>query len=226
MYSGIEIITASLITVKIAGIATLVSLLVAIFLIWVINNCRASSVAKIILEVLIYLPLVLPPTVMGFYLLLLLSRQSFVGKLLLEVSNTEVIFTPTAAVIAAATAALPIIYKTIASFLESVEAKVLDAAKIDGASGQEIFWFIQLPLAFKGIMVGLFLAFLRACGEFGATLMVAGNIPGKTQTLSLAIWSSVVNGQYGQANLMAALLALVSLMVIVIMRFVNGKVPF
>ena len=136
------------------------------------------------------LPLVLPPTVVGFFLLLLLGRHGPLGALLLRFGAT-VVFSWPATVIAAAVVSFPLMYLTARAALEQVDAHVLEAARTLGASEWRLFGEITLPLAWPGVLAGTILSFARALGEFGATLMVAGNIPGKTETIPIAIYFAV-----------------------------------
>lgn len=200
------VLIATGISLKISGVATLLALITGGVLAWVLQGRHSKR--AIVLESLISLPLVLPPTVLGFYLLLLLGKQGVIGRLI----PINIIFTPTAAVLAAAIAGMPIIFKSLKSIFEMTDPDLIGAARLD-ASEWQILWLIRLPLAYKGIAAGTMLAFLRSLGEFGATFMVAGNIPGRTQTLSLAIWSSVMTGDMLTAHLIAILLGLLCLFI-------------
>lgn len=139
-------------------------------------------------EALFTLPLVLPPVVTGFLLLLLIGRQGPLGRFLADNFHTAIIFTPWAAVLAGTVVAFPLMYQTTKAALAGVDPHLEDAARTLGAGEWRVFWTITLPLAWPGLVAGLVLSFARALGEFGATIMVAGNIPGKTQTLPLAIY--------------------------------------
>lgn len=151
---------------------------------------------KALIDGLFTLPLVLPPTVVGFFLLLLLGKNGIFGQLQLGIS---VIFSWAATVIAATVVAFPLMYKTALGAFTQIDPNLLCAARTLGASEWTIFWKITLPLALPGIMAGTILAFARALGEFGATLMLAGNIPGKTQTIPIAIFFAVEGGEINQA---------------------------
>lgn len=200
-----EILVPGFLSLKIAGLATIIALLWGGCFAWLLFG--KYSFWSTLLESLILLPLVLPPTVTGFYLLTILGRTGAVGRLVNGFLNLDLIFTPTAAVIAASVAAVPIVYKSCKSFLKIVPLEVLEAARLDGATEIQLLFQIRLPLAAQGVLAGMMLAFLRALGEFGATFMVAGNIPGKTQTLSLSIWGAIMSGDLIKAHLIAALLA-------------------
>lgn len=165
---------------------------------------------KGLVDVLVNLPLALPPTVLGYYLLLLIGREGPVGQLTRALWGSTLIFTPAAAVLAAAVVSLPLFVQTARNALEAVGAEVYEAAQVDGAGGWVLFRHISLPLAWPGIWTGVLLAWARSLGEFGATLMVAGNLPGRTQTMALAIYSAVQAGQEPTAHLLASLLTAVA----------------
>jgi molybdate transport system permease protein len=151
---------------------------------------RQTSPAMVLLDGIFLLPLVLPPTVIGFFLLLLFGRNGPFGKLLLRFGAT-VVFSWPATVIAAAVVAFPLMYLTARAALEQVDKHFLQAARTLGASEWRVFREVALPLAWPGVLAGTVLSFARALGEFGATLMLAGNIPGKTETIPIAIYFAV-----------------------------------
>ncbi|WP_293338978.1 molybdate ABC transporter permease subunit [Microcoleus sp. CAWBG58] len=153
---------------------------------------------KALIEGIFISPLVLPPTVVGFLLLLLFGRNSAIGQFLLKFDLT-IIFTWQAAVITATVVSFPLMYKTALGSFEQIDTNLLNAARTLGASEWTVFWRIMLPLAWPGILAGTILAFARALGEFGATLMLAGNIPGQTQTIPMAIYFAVESGDMRQA---------------------------
>lgn len=159
---------------------------------------RISFRGKLVLETVIYLPLVLPPTVVGYYLLFVLGRGSF----LVEQLKIELLFTWQAAALASMVVGLPLMVQSARAAFEEVEPEVEGAARVDGAAEWQVWWYVTLPLARRGILAGLILSSARALGEFGATLMIAGNIPGRTQTLPLAIYDAVQARRYDDANLM------------------------
>jgi molybdate transport system permease protein len=163
---------------------------------------------------------VLPPTVLGYYLIVLIGRQGWLGRWLQETWGISLIFTWQGAVLAAAVVSLPLIFKSARAAFEEVNPELENAARTLGLSETAVFFRVSLPLAWRGIMAGAMLAFARAMGEFGATLMVAGNLPGKTQTLSLAIYSAV---QAGNDTLALALVLLTSGACIVIL-VTSGKI--
>lgn len=149
-----------------------------------------KSAGMAVIDGVFLLPLVLPPTVVGFFLLLLLGRNGPIGKLLLRFGAT-IVFSWPATVIAAAVVAFPLMYLTARAALEQVDPQFLQAARTLGASEWRVFRQVELPLAWPGVLAGTILSFARALGEFGATLMVAGNIPGRTATIPIAIYFAV-----------------------------------
>jgi len=151
---------------------------------------RRTGPAMALVDGVCLLPLVLPPTVVGFFLLLLFGRNGPLGKLLLSLGAT-VVFSWPATVIAASVVAFPLMYLTARAALEQVDSRFLEAARTLGASEWRVFWAVALPLAWPGVLAGTILSFARALGEFGATLMLAGNIPGKTATIPIAIYFAV-----------------------------------
>ncbi len=211
-----EVMESIGITLRIALPATLLAVVAGGGLAWLLAGRRSTPAA--VVEMLICLPLVLPPTIMGFYLLTLLGREGLVGGPMHRWLDTGIIFTPMAAVVAAWAAATPIVFKTLKAAMETVDADLLGAARLDGASEWRLLLSIRLPLAGKALLAGTLLALLRAMGEFGATLMVAGNIPGKTQTLSLAIWGAVMTGEHVKAHVLAVTLCVLCLGVVLTVR--------
>lgn len=159
---------------------------------------RVSFRGKLVLETVIYLPLVLPPSVVGYYLLFVLGRGSF----LVEQLHINLLFTWQAAAFASMVVGLPLMVQTARAAFEEVEPETEEAARVDGAAEWQVWWHVTLPIARRGILAGLILSAARALGEFGATLMVAGNIPGRTQTLPLAIYDAVQARRYDDANVM------------------------
>jgi molybdate ABC transporter permease protein len=154
---------------------------------------RSRQVARAWIDGVLTLPLVLPPTVVGFFLLLLLGRRSFIGHALEQI-GVVIVFSWPATVIAATVVAFPLMYRTTLGAFEQVNPNLLDAARTLGASEGTVFRRVLLPMAAPGVLAGTVLAFARAMGEFGATLMLAGNIPGRTQTMPIAIFSAAEGG--------------------------------
>ncbi|MGE8000645.1 molybdate ABC transporter permease subunit [Lysinibacillus sp. NPDC093190] len=154
---------------------------------------------KLFLETVLLLPLVLPPTVVGFLLIIIFGKNSVLGNLITWLFNQPVMFTWWAAVIASTVVAFPLMYQSARTGFESVDVDIENAARVDGANGWQVFFFISIPLALKSIVSGGILSFTRALGEFGATLMFAGNLPGKTQTTPLAIYMAIGSGNMSLA---------------------------
>ncbi|MEG4007036.1 molybdate ABC transporter permease subunit [Microcoleus sp. Pol11C1] len=173
---------------------------------------------KALIEGILISPLVLPPTVVGFLLLLLFGRNGAIGQFLLQFDLT-IIFTWQAAAITATVVSFPLMYKTALGAFEQIDANLLNAARTLGASEWEVFWRIMLPLAWPGILAGTILAFARALGEFGATLMLAGNIPGQTQTIPMAIYFAVEAGDMRQAAIWVLIILSISLSVLTAVNF-------
>lgn len=178
-----------------------------------------------LLDAVITLPLVLPPTVTGYYLIVLLGRRGLIGSYLYDLTGWSVVFTWWAAVIAAAVMALPLMVKSARAAIESVNPQYELASYTLGKGKTETFLRITLPLARRGILAGVVLSFARALGEFGATLMLAGNIPGQTQTMPLAIYESVIAGEGRQAQTLAVILTAVSLTAIYLTNKLAGSKP-
>jgi molybdate transport system permease protein len=160
---------------------------------------RHSFRGKIILDTLFMLPLVLPPTVVGFLLIVIFGINSPVGEVIETLFQQTIIFTWWAAVIAATVVSFPLMYQSVKTGILSVDKVIEDAARADGANELKVFLYITIPLALKSIIAGVILSFTRALGEFGATIMFAGNIPGKTQTLPIAIYIALDTGQMTMA---------------------------
>ena len=189
-------------SLKVAGLATVFSCITAILAAWMLARRRGPLPA--VLDALCSLPLVLPPTVLGYYLILLLGRQGALGSWLAHL-GVNLIFSWQGAVVAATVVVFPLIYKSARAALEAVDENLEKAARTLGASEWRIFVTVSLPLAWRGLMAGAMLAFARGMGEFGATLMIAGNIPGKTQTLALAIYDAFQAGNDQRATLLVLL---------------------
>lgn len=197
-----------LLSLRVALLATAIGLGPGLLLAWLLAFGRFRG--RQVLDIAINLPLALPPTVMGYYLLALIGRSGPVGRLVRALGGGSLVFTVTAAVTAATVVSLPLLVQSARTSLEEVPAEVLEAAAVDGASRWHLLRYMLLPLAWPGIWTGLLLAFARALGEFGATLMVAGNIPGKTQTIPLAIYTAIQAGRMGEGNRLSLVLVAVA----------------
>ena len=208
-----EHFSALWLSVKVSVVATALNAVIGIPLAYVMARRRFWGRAAV--DVLVTLPLVLPPTVTGYYLIVLLGRRGVLGAPLYAATGWSVAFTWYAAVIAATVMALPLLVRTARVAIESVDQNLERAAFTLGRAEWRTALEVTLPLARNGILAGLVLAFARALGEFGATLMLAGNIPGKTQTLPLSIYTAVQTGEAGQALTLVAMLTLLSCVVVV-----------
>ena len=203
---------ALLLSLKVAGLATAIDLVLGVAVGWLLARRRFPG--REFLDTVLTLPMVLPPTVLGYYLLVLIGRRGWLGGWLHDTFGINLIFTWQGAVIAASVVAFPLVFKPARAAFEAVDGQLEQAARILGMKEAAVFFRITLPLAWRGIMAGLLLAFARALGEFGATLMVAGSIPGKTQTLSIAIYEAVQAGQDDTANLLVLITSLVCIAVL------------
>jgi molybdate transport system permease protein len=167
--------------------------------------------AKELCDAVLTLPMVLPPTVTGYYLIVLLGKRGLLGRYLYGLTGWTLAFTWQGAVVAAGVMALPIMVKSARAALESVDARYETVSFSLGKGEFETFFRVTMPLALRGLLAGLILSFARALGEFGATLMLAGNIPGKTQTMPLAIFEAFIAGEDRQAHLLALILTFTSI---------------
>ncbi|SFU80843.1 molybdate ABC transporter permease subunit [Pseudoduganella namucuonensis] len=201
-------------SLKVALWATLLDVVFGVALGYLL--ARARFPGRDTLDALLTLPMVMPPTVLGYYLLVIIGRNGPVGSWLQHNFGINLIFTWQAAVIAAAVVAFPLVLKASRSAFETVDTQLEDAARVLGVSAFGVFLRVTLPLAWRGVLAGTLLAFARSMGEFGATLMVAGSIPGKTQTLSIAVYEAVQAGQDDTANLLVIITSVTCVLVLVL----------
>jgi molybdate transport system permease protein len=200
-------------TLKVAGFATLLALLTGGLCGFLL--ARYSFRGRDVLDAVCTLPMVMPPTVLGYYLIVIIGRRGWVGGWLHETFGVNLMFTWQGAVLASAVVAFPLVFKSARAAFEGVDRQLENAARTLGSSELRVFLRVTLPLAWRGILAGTMLAFARAMGEFGATLMVAGNIPGKTQTLSLAVYDAVQAGQDDLANFLVVVTSIVCVLILV-----------
>ena len=198
-------------SLRVAGLATLLSLALGLWLAWLLANREFRG--KEVVDAVVTLPLVLPPTVLGYYLLVVLGRLSPLGRAWEAVFGAPLVFTWQAAVVASTVHALPLLVKTARAALESVDRGYEKAARNLGASEWRVFWRISLPLARRAVLASVVLAFARSLGDFGATLMVAGNIPGRTQTAAVAIYDAVESGNTLLARTLVLLISAIGILV-------------
>lgn len=194
---------------RVALIATALALITGVALGWVL--ARRRFVGREALDAIVTLPLVLPPTVLGYYLLVLLSINSPVGRAIKATTGLQFVFTWKGAVLAAMVGALPLVVKTSRAAISTVSEQLEDAARTFGKSEWQIFWRITLPLSSRGIIAAAMLAFARSLGDFGATLMIAGNIPGRTQTAAIAIYDATQAGRDDYALTLVVILSVITL---------------
>lgn len=193
---------------QVALVATVFSIVFGCAFAYLIS--RRSFAGREALDVLLTLPLVLPPTVTGYILLVLLGINGLLGKYIYAMTGYTILFTWQAAALCSFVVSLPLMYKTARAAFESVDTKLVQASYTLGHSELNTFFRVVLPLSRRGVIAGTILAFARALGEFGATLMLAGNIPGRTDTMPLAIYADVASGEWSRAWGMVALFALMS----------------
>ena len=209
-------------TLKVAACATAIAMAAGVACGLFIARTRWSG--RRLLESLLMLPLVLPPTVLGFYLIVLLGRNSALGGWMDKTLGIQLMFTWQGAVIAAAVVAFPLVFSAARAAFEGIDGQLEKAARVLGAGELKVFVQVSLPLAMRGITAGTLLAFARAMGEFGATLMIAGNIPGKTQTLSLAVYDAVLTGNDALANTLVLLMSVLCIVILVVAgRLLNPR---
>jgi molybdate transport system permease protein len=203
-------------SLRVAFLSTAVALACGLWLAYVLANREFKG--KEVLDAAVTLPLVLPPTVLGYYLLVLIGRSSWIGRAWEEVFGSPLVFTWKAAVIAALLHSLPLLVKSARAALESVDHSYERAARNLGASEWRLFWRVTLPLAQRSILAATALAFARSLGDFGVTLMVAGAIPGSTQTISVAIFNAVESGNMTLAGTLAVVISAVALIILTLAK--------
>lgn len=200
-------------SLRVAFLATVVSLVLGLAIAWWLS--RAEFRGKDFVESIVMLPLILPPTVLGYYLLVAVGRHSFINTVLHETLGVNLVFTWQGAVLAASVASLPLFIRSAQASLEAVDRNLVNVARTLGQSELQIFRRVSLPLAWRGILSGVVLAFTRALGDFGTTLMVAGNIPGRTQTAPIAIYDAVATGKQTTANILVLIVTAVAVVVLI-----------
>ncbi len=209
-------------TLRVSFTATVCSVALGLLVAWVLARKRFP--AKNLVDALLMQPLVIPPTVLGYYLLVAFGRGSWLGAFLESKLGVTLVFTWQGAVLAATVASMPLFVKPARAAIESVDRQLENAARLLGRGEWAVFRTITLPLAWRGIVAGAVMAFARAVGDFGTTLMVAGNIPGRTQTVSIAIYDAVQAGDQGRANALVLLVTVFSVAVLwFVSRFTAGR---
>lgn len=214
---------ALVLTLKVAGWATALNLVFGVGVGYAMARWRFAG--RELADALLTLPMVMPPTVLGYYLLVLIGSHGPIGAWLLQHFGIRLIFTWQAAVIAATVVSFPLVFKSARAAFETVDPQLEDAARLLGISEAAVFFRVSLPLAWRGVLAGLLLSFARALGEFGATLMVAGSIPGKTQTLSIAVYEAVQAGQDDTASFLVLVTSIACIAVLLAAgKLVPGRV--
>ncbi len=209
--------TPLLLSLKVAGTATVLTAVAGVAAAYGLARSRFALTE--LLDAVLTLPLVLPPTVLGYYLLVTFGRHGWLGQWLREWFGVSLIFTWQGAVVAAAVVSLPLVVKSARAAFEEVDPRLELVARTLGLGPWKVFLQVSLPLAWRGILAGCVLAFARSLGEFGATLMIAGSLPGRTQTLSLAVYDAVQAGNDRLAALLVAVVSIVAVCVMVASRW-------
>jgi molybdate transport system permease protein len=211
-------------SLRVAAVATVISLTFGLALAFALVHRRFRG--RALLEALVTLPIVLPPTVLGYYLLVLIGRRSPLGEVYEAVFGHPLVFTWQAAVVAACFHSIPLLVRTARAAFESVDHTLENAARSLGATEWTVFWRISLPLARRSIVAASVFAFARALGDFGVTIMIAGNIPGRTQTMAVAIYDAVQSGDTLLANTLVIVMSALAMAVLVAMNRAGERQVF
>lgn len=207
------------VSLKVSVTAAFITFMLGVAAAWIVGRLkRGRSTA----DVLLSLPMVLPPTVVGFFLLMFFGKDGFLGKLLADMGKS-VLFTWQGAVIAAVAVSFPIMYRTVRGAFDQIDKNITDAARTLGLSESRIFFKIMIPMARPGIAAAALLSFARALGEFGATMMIAGNIPGKTQTIPIAVYTAIQGGNREAAYVWVFIIMAISFTIIFLMNIWNER---
>lgn len=215
-------ISPILISMKTASLSIVITFFLGILAAKVVVNLK-REVVKSILDGILTMPLVLPPTVAGFFLLYIFGVKRPIGQFFVEYFSVKIAFSWGATVLAAVVISFPLMYRSARAAFEQVDENILAAAKTLGISEWNIFWKIELPNALPGVVSGGILAFSRGLGEFGATAMIAGNIAGQTRTLPLAVYSAVASGKMETAYSYVWIIVVISFTVVVLMNYFSAK---
>lgn len=202
------------ISLRTAAATIVIVFFIGVIIAWWVERLQ-SQILKIFADAVITLPMVLPPTVAGFFLLYFFGNNRFLGQLIYQMTGIKIAFSWLATVLAAAVISLPLMYRSARGALSQVDKGMLEAARSLGMTEWRIFWRIHLPNALPGIIAGGLLAFARGLGEFGATAMIAGNIAGRTRTLPLAVYSAVAAGDWDAAGWYVAVIVGICLLVVI-----------
>ncbi|HJG95830.1 MAG TPA: molybdate ABC transporter permease subunit [Romboutsia timonensis] len=213
------IIDSAITSIKVSVISVLITFFIAIIFIYF--NSYKKNKQKNIMDILILLPMFIPPSAIGYIILITLGKNSFIGFILEKYFNIRIIFTIQACIISSVIVTLPLMYQSIKTATFTINKDIINAGKLDGASDFEIFTKIVLPLCKKGIYSGILLSFARSLGEFGATILVAGNIPGKTQTLPMAMYNAIEANQTENTIIILFVILSISIFLIIIYHNLN-----
>lgn len=213
------IIDSAITSIKVSVISVLITFFIAIIFIYF--NSYKKNKQKNIMDILILLPMFIPPSAIGYIILITLGKNSFIGFILEKYFNIRIIFTIQACIISSVIVTLPLMYQSIKTAIFTIDKDIISAGKLDGASDFEIFTKIVLPLCKKGIYSGILLSFARSLGEFGATILVAGNIPGKTQTLPMAMYNAIEANQTENTIIILFVILSISIFLIIIYHNLN-----
>ena len=214
-------ISALLLSLRVAVVSTAITIPAGLLVAWLLAKSRMPG--KSLLDTLVSLPLVLPPVVTGFLMLLLLGRNGFIGSFLYDAFGVRIVFTWFAAALASAVVSFPLLVRAVTVAMGGVDDRLEAAARSLGAGRLRTFFTITLPLARRGVIAGAVLAFSRSLGEFGATIIVAGNIPGKTQTMPLAVFNYWELGKYGEAGTLLVVATAAAFVAMFTVWFLTGR---
>lgn len=213
------IVNSTITSIKVSLISVLITFFISITFIYF--NSYKKNKKKSIMDILILLPMFIPPSAIGYIILITLGKNSFIGVILEKYFNIRIIFTIQACIIASVIVTLPLMYQSIKTSIFAIDQDIINASKLDGASDFKIFTKIILPLCKNGIYSGILLSFARSLGEFGATILVAGNIPGKTQTLPMAMYNAIEANQTKATIIILFVILSISILLIIIYHNLN-----
>ncbi len=213
------IVNSTITSIKVSLISVLITFFISITFIYF--NSYKKNKKKSIMDILILLPMFIPPSAIGYIILITLGKNSFIGVILEKYFNIRIIFTIQACIIASVIVTLPLMYQSIKTSIFAIDQDIINASKLDGASDFKIFTKIILPLCKNGIYSGILLSFARSLGEFGATILVAGNIPGKTQTLPMAMYNAIEANQMKTTIIILFVILSISILLIIIYHNLN-----
>ena len=213
------IVNSTITSIKVSLISVLITFFISITFIYF--NSYKKNKKKSIMDILILLPMFIPPSAIGYIILITLGKNSFIGVILEKYFNIRIIFTIQACIIASVIVTLPLMYQSIKTSIFAIDQDIINASKLDGASDFKIFTKIILPLCKNGIYNGILLSFARSLGEFGATILVAGNIPGKTQTLPMAMYNAIEANQTKTTIIILFVILSISILLIIIYHNLN-----